>query len=211
MLRVKEQTQIGAFLDWGLEKDLFVPFREQPHRMEAGKSYLVRLYLDPVTGRIAASRRLARFYDGDVNELKKNQPVKLVIWDRNSVGCRVVIDEKYLGIVYENECFQSLKPGDRLDGFVHAVRPEENRADVRLRRDGIAGVLPLKETVLEMLADSGGFLPLNSESSPAAVREYFAMSKKTFKQVIGMLYKERRIVIEENGIRMANGKTLPET
>lgn len=133
MLRVKETTKIGAFLDWGLDKDLLLPFREQPQRVEAGRSYLVRLYLDEKTGRIVASRRLSRFYTGDVRELVPNQEVKFTVWDKARLGWRVIIDDKYIGIIYDNELFRAVKPGDRFTGFVHCIREEENRADIRFR------------------------------------------------------------------------------
>lgn len=202
MLRVKEVNRIGAFLDWGVDKDLFVPFREQPERMEAGKRYLVRLYLDPVTGRIVASRRVTRFCREDVSKLMIGQSVKLIVWKPVRLGWRVVVDENYLGLLYENELCRKIHPGDRLAGFVHAIRPADNRVDIRLRADGIRGVIDCKPAVLDALADAGGFLPLNAKSDLAAIRDYFSFSKRVFKQVIGMLYKEGAIVIEENGIRL---------
>ncbi len=207
LLRVKEQTKIGAFLDWGLDKDLFVPFREQPDRLEAGKYYLVRLYLDPVTGRIAASCRLSRFYKGDVNELKLGKEVKLVVWEKARLGWRVVVENKYIGLIYDNELFQKVRPGDRLTGYVHVLRPDDNRVDIRLRADGIQGVVGYKPVVLDALADAGGFLPLNAKSDLAAVRDYFSFSKRVFKQVIGILYKEGAITIEEDGIRLNSGRS----
>ncbi len=202
LLRVREQTSIGAFLDWGLDKDLFVPFREQPVRMEAGKHYLVYLYIDPVTGRIAASRRLSRFFKDDVKTFRLNQQVKLTVWERARLGWRVIVDRRSTGLVYDNEVFQQLAPGMQLDGFVHAVREEDNRLDIRLRRDGIKGVESFKPAVLDALEDAGGFLPLNAKSDLAAVRENFSFSKRVFKQVIGMLYKEGKIVITGEGIRL---------
>ena len=201
-LRVKEQTRIGAFLDWGLDKDLFVPFREQPVRLTPGELCLVKLYLDPVTGRIAASRRLSRFYTGDVSKLRLNQKVRLTVWEEARLGWRVIADDSYVGLVYFNELCRTLHPGDRLDGYVHAIRAEENRIDVRLRPDGIEGIKAFKPAVLDALEDAGGFLPLNAKSDLAAVRDYFSFSKRVFKQVIGMLYKEGRITIAEDGIRL---------
>ena len=202
LLRVKEQTKIGAFLDWGLEKDLFVPFREQPERLEPGRYCLVRLYIDPVTGRIVASRRLSRFYKGDVSELSPGRRVKLIVWEKARLGWRVIFDEKYIGLIYDNELFRKLVPGEHLDGFIHQIRTGENRLDIRLRRDGIKGVEEFKPAVLDALADAGGFLPLNAKSDLALVREYFSFSKRVFKQVIGMLYKEGKITISDDGIRL---------
>ena len=147
VLRVKETTKIGAFLDWGLDKDLLLPFREQPQRVEAGRSYLVRLYIDEKTGRIVASRRLSRFYTGDVRELVPNQEVKFTVWDKARLGWRVIIDDKYIGIIYDNELFRAVKPGDRFTGFVHCIREEENRADIRFRPDGFDGVAAGKPAI----------------------------------------------------------------
>ncbi|MDR0932450.1 MAG: hypothetical protein LBM70_05445 [Victivallales bacterium] len=205
-LRVKEITKIGAFLDWGLDKDLLLPFREQPVRVEAGKSYLVRLYLDQLTGRIVASRRLSRFYKGDVSELTLNREVKIIVWDKARLGYRVIVEDKYLGIIYDNELFRTLAPGDQLNGYVHAIRQEENRVDIRLRPDGFAGVTAYKPVIIDALEDANGFLPLNAKSSLAEINEYFNFSKRVFKQLIGMLYKERKIVISDDGIRLAEPK-----
>lgn len=210
VLRVKETTKIGAFLDWGLDKDLLLPFREQPQRIEAGRSYLVRLYIDEKTGRIVASRRLSRFYTGDVRELVPNQEVKFTVWDKARLGWRVIIDDKYIGIIYDNELFRAVKPGDRFTGFVHCIREEENRADIRFRPDGFDGVAAGKPAILDALEDAGGFLPLNSKSSVEEIQASFSFSKRVFKQLIGMLYKERKIVITDDGIRLADANQTEE-
>lgn len=186
----------------GLDKDLFVPFREQPVRLTPGELCLVKLYLDPVTAASAASRRLSRFYTGDVSKLRLNQKVRLTVWEEARLGWRVIADDSYVGLVYFNELCRTLHPGDRLDGYVHAIRAEENRIDVRLRPDGIEGIKAFKPAVLDALEDAGGFLPLNAKSDLAAIRDYFSFSKRVFKQVIGMLYKEGRITIAEDGIRL---------
>ena len=210
VLRVKETTKIGAFLDWGLDKDLLLPFREQPQRVEAGRSYLVRLYIDEKTGRIVASRRLSRFYTGDVRELVPNQEVKFTVWDKARLGWRVIIDDKYIGIIYDNELFRAVKPGDRFTGFVHCIREEENRADIRFRPDRFDGVAAGKPAILDALEDAGGFLPLNSKSSVEEIQASFSFSKRVFKQLIGMLYKERKIVITDDGIRLADANQTEE-
>lgn len=210
VLRVKETTKIGAFLDWGLDKDLLLPFREQPQRVEAGRSYLVRLYIDEKTGRIVASRRLSRFYTGDVRELVPNQEVKFTVWDKARLGWRVIIDDKYIGIIYDNELFRAVKPGDRFTGFVHCIREEENRADIRFRPDGFDGVAAGKPAILDALEDASGFLPLNSKSSVEEIQASFSFSKRVFKQLIGMLYKERKIVITDDGIRLADANQTEE-
>jgi len=210
VLRVKETTKLGAFLDWGLDKDLLLPFREQPERVEAGKSYLVRIYIDEKTGRIAATRRLGRFCKGSAKELKAGQEVRFLVWAKVRLGWRVIIEDKYQGIVYDNELCRTLKPGDRFTGFVHAVREDENRADVRFRADGIEGVTAGKPVILDALEDAGGFLPLNGKSSVEEIQSTFSFSKRTFKQLIGMLYKERKIVVTDDGIRLAGEANAKE-
>ena len=210
VLRVKETTKLGAFLDWGLDKDLLLPFREQPERVEAGKSYLVRIYVDEKTGRIAATRRLGRFCKGDAKELTLNQEVRFLVWEKVRLGWRVIIENKYIGIVYDNELYRTVRPGDRFTGFVHAIREDENRADVRFRADGIEGVTAGKPVILDALEDAGGFLPLNGKSSVEEIQSTFSFSKRTFKQLIGMLYKERKIVITDDGIRLAGEANATE-
>lgn len=203
LLRVRDVTEFGAFLDWNQEKDLLVPFREQPVRMEVGKSYLVYVYIDPVTGRIVASRRLGRFFRGEVSQYAPNQRVRLTVWEKARLGWRVVVDRRCIGLVYDNEIFRELSPGMELEGFVHAVRTSDNRLDIRLRRDGIRGVEEFKPVILDALEDAGGFLPLHAKSSPVEIAEYFSFSKRVFKQAVGMLYKERRITVSGEGIRLA--------
>lgn len=204
VLRVKETTPLGAFLDWGLDKDLLLPFREQPRRVEAGKSYLVRVYIDEKTGRIAATRRLGRFCKGDIKELKLKQEIRFLVWEKVRLGWRVIVENKYIGIIYDNELCGTVKPGDRFPGFVHALRAEDNRADIRFRADGFKAVREGKPTILDALKDAGGFLPLHSKSSLEEIQSNFNFSKRTFKQLIGMLYKERKIVITDDGIRLAD-------
>lgn len=137
-----------------------------------------------------------------MSKLRLNQKVRLTVWEEARLGWRVIADDSYVGLVYFNELCRTLHPGDRLDGYVHAIRAEENRIDVRLRPDGIEGIKAFKPAVLDALEDAGGFLPLNAKSDLAAIRDYFSFSKRVFKQVIGMLYKEGRITIAEDGIRL---------
>ena len=202
LLRVKDVNRIGAFLDWGLDKDLLVPYREQPERMKINHPYLVYIYIDPVTKRIVASRRLMHFFKGDVSELEPNQKVRLKVWEPARLGWRVIVDEKYTGLIYSNELCQTLSAGEDLEGYIHNIRLETNQLDIRLRPDGIEGVRDFKATVMDALEDAGGYLPLSSKCDAARIQEYFSFSKRVFKQVIGMLYKERKITIEEYGIRL---------
>lgn len=201
-LAVREVTRLGAFLDWGLDKDLFLPFREQPERVKAGERVLVRVYADEKSHRLAASRRLGRFLKGEAVNYHPGDRVKLLVWNKLRLGWRVIVNEECQGILYDNELYRHIAPGDRFDGFVKSVRAKENRLDLRLRADGIEAVRSEKETVLGAIDDAeDGLLRLTEKSSPAEIGETFAFSKRVFKQVVGMLYKERRIVILEEGIR----------
>ncbi|MDD3117631.1 MAG: S1-like domain-containing RNA-binding protein [Victivallales bacterium] len=209
-LRVLATTPVGAFLDWGLEKDLLVPFKEQPHRMEAGKDYVVIVKLDELTGRIIASSRFGTIAKGNPAALRPGQEVKLIVYDTAPLGFKVLIDRAYLGFLYQNEIFQTVTIGDHLTGYIVKIRPDR-KIDVRLRKPGYAAVLDLTATVIDALSDAGGFLPLNAASSPEAIRDQFNMSKKVFKQTIGNLYKARRITIADDGIRLvAANDTSPD-
>jgi len=202
-LRVKEMSPVGAFLDWGLEKDLLVPFKEQRQRMIAGTDYVVMVKLDELTGRIIASNRFGTIATKDVSALKVGQKVAVIVYDVAPLGFKVLIDHAYLGVLYRDELFQAVSLGDRLAGYVSKIRPDR-KIDVRLRKPGYAAVLDMTEVVLDALRDAEGFLPLNSESSPEAIRDQFNMSKKVFKQTIGNLYKARRITIDDDGIRLTD-------
>lgn len=201
-LKVVDANRVGAFMDWGLEKDLMVPFREQLSRMEVGKYYLVKVLYDDVTGRIIASSRIGNLLKGnDVHDLQVGEEVRLLVWEKSRLGYKVLINEKYIGQIYDTEIFQQLRIGDRLPGFVSRIR-NDNRADIRLRAAGYQGIIGESAAVLEVLEENGGFLPLNAKSDPEAIQAYFSMSKRVFKQLIGNLYKERKITVAEDGIRL---------
>ena len=201
-LKVVDANRVGAFMDWGLEKDLMVPFREQLSRMEVGKYYLVKVLYDDVTGRIIASSRIGNLLKGnDVHDLQVGEEVRLLVWEKSRLGYKVLINEKYIGQIYDTEIFQQLRIGDRLPGFVSRIR-NDNRADIRLRAAGYQGIIGESAAILEVLEENGGFLPLNAKSDPEAIQAYFSMSKRVFKQLIGNLYKERKITVAEDGIRL---------
>ncbi len=201
-LKVVDANCVGAFMDWGLEKDLMVPFREQLSRMKVGKYYLVKVLYDDVTGRIIASSRIGNLLKGnDVHDLQVGEEVRLLVWEKSRLGYKVLINEKYIGQIYDTEIFQQLRIGDRLPGFVSRIR-NDNRADIRLRAAGYQGIIGESAAILEVLEENGGFLPLNAKSDPEAIQAYFSMSKRVFKQLIGNLYKERKITVAEDGIRL---------
>ena len=192
-------SEIGAFLDWGLEKHLFVPFKEQANQMKAGRSYLVYVYIDDKTERLVASSKTNRFLSNKLVLLAPYEEVDLIASHPSDKGWNMIVNEKYLGLVYSDEIFQKINAGDRMKGFVKKVRPD-NKIDLTLQRHGFRGIEPNAELILRMLEAEGGFIPLNDKSSPEAIKDFLQLSKKNFKKAIGNLYKQRKIKIETDGI-----------
>ncbi len=199
LLTVKDVTDFGAFLDWGIEKDVFVPFREQGRPMAIGSKYVVFLYLDELTNRLAGSSKLAKFFDEDPSGLEEGQRVDLLVYERTDLGLNVVIDNRYRGLIYGNEIFQPLQPGDRTLGYIKQIRPDD-RIDVTLQPLGVDALEPNAERILTVLDAHDGYLPLTDVSEPHLIYAQLEMSKKAFKRAIGVLYKARRIEIQPNGI-----------
>ncbi|MFD1141596.1 S1 RNA-binding domain-containing protein [Larkinella insperata] len=201
-LQVVSVTRVGAFLDWGLEKDLLVPYREQVRPMEVGRWYVVYLYLDHETDRLVASNRLNRFLDTAKPNLDEGQEVSLLAYESTDLGINVIINNRYRGLVYANEIFQEVYPGDRMTGYIKQIR-EDNRVDVSLQKPGYENVESSAQRILEALDDRRGFLPLHDKSNPDEIYRVLEMSKKTFKKAVGALFKERKIVIKYDGIYRA--------
>ena len=201
-LEVKDTNDVGAFLDWGLDKDLFVPFREQKDRMLKGKSYVVRLILDKVSGRIFGSSRIHVFAKKTHEDnFKVGEKVEILVCSEEEIGFNVLINNEYMGMLYKNEIHSPVKLGDRLTAYISKLRTDK-KIDVSLRKPGFFGVLKEKPLILAKLEEAGGFLPFNSKSDPKAIEAYFNISKRVFKQAIGNLYKERRITITDDGIKL---------
>lgn len=200
-LQVVHVSNAGAFLEWGLEKDLLVPHREQSRPMEVGQRYVVFMYLDEDTNRLVASSRVNRFLDPDVRDLYEGEEVRLLAYERTDLGINVIINNRYKGLVYANEIFRTIEPGDSLTGYIKHIR-DDNRVDVSLQKLGFENVEPNARRILATLKAEGGFLPLTDSSPPEQIYQTLEMSKKTFKKAIGTLYKERKIVLEEKGIRL---------
>ncbi|RZS93692.1 CvfB family protein [Aquimarina brevivitae] len=201
VLKCTSVSEIGAFLDWGLDKELFVPFKEQASRMKEGYKYLVYVYLDEETNRLAASSKTNKFLSNNLVLLAPYDQVDLIASHPSPNGWNMIVNEKHIGLVFSDDIFQKLSPGDRLKGYVKKVRPD-GKIDLTLRRHGFRGIEPDAEKVLEKLKASGGFLRLNDKSAPEDIKEAFQLSKKSFKRAIGSLYKSRIIVIEPEGIRL---------
>ncbi|MBC7487589.1 MAG: GntR family transcriptional regulator, partial [Cytophagaceae bacterium] len=200
-LRVKDVNDFGAFLDWGLEKDLMVPYREQTTRMRVGQYQIVYLYVDETTGRLAATNKLDRFLEDESEDLKEGQQVDLLVWTETDLGYNVVINQRYKGLLYKNQIFSVVEPGDEVTGYIKYVR-EDKKIDVSLQQQGFANIEVNAQVVLDRLKKNNGFLALTDDSSPEEIMDELQMSKKTFKKAIGTLYKQKLIVLEDKGISL---------
>lgn len=198
-LRVAEVNDFGAFLDWGLEKHLLVPFREQQTKMIEGESYVVFCYLDEKTFRLVASSRLDKFTENEEISLNPKEEVDLLVSRRSELGWNVIINNKYEGLVFKSEVFQPMKVGATLKGYVKKIR-EDNKIDISLKPIGHLGLEPAAKQIFEQLELANGYIPIHDKSSPEDIQGMFQMSKKTFKKAIGALYKERKIEIKSDGI-----------
>lgn len=207
-LLVKQVTNIGAFLDWGLDKDLFLPYREQAEHVEAGRYYLVYLFLDYASKRIAATTNLNKFIKNREVDLVPNQEVDLLITYENEVGIRVIINNKHWGILFKNEVFKKIEKGTHVGGFVKKIR-EDGKIDVALQKQGIDAAIDVRQVLLDKLKEHKGFLPLSDVTPPEIIHEVLGISKKNFKKAVGILYKEGRIELKENLIRLILEKKEP--
>ncbi|WP_018249785.1 CvfB family protein [Orenia marismortui] len=200
-LEVKDVSRIGAFLDWGLEKDLLVPYREQRGKMKKGKKYVVRVYLDQETDRIVATEKFDRFINHNELDVSEGDEVNILIYRYTDLGVEVIIDDKYYGLVYNDDIFKNLKIGQRHKGYIKKVR-EDNKIDLSLRKIGYGRIEDAKTKILKKLKEKEGFLALNDKSSPDLIKKVLEMSKGTFKKAIGGLYKEEIINITAEGIKL---------
>lgn len=200
-LKVSQVTSIGAFLDWGLEKDLFAPFKEQAQRMVAGNSYLVNVYLDEVTDRLVASSHINKFLELEEIELEEGQEVDLIIYEETELGYKAIIDNTYKGLIYHNEVFSRIAPGDKMTGYIKTIR-EDLKIDISLQKAGIESIEPNADKIYEVLKANDGKLPLHDKSDPAKIYASLQMSKKNFKKAVGTLYKKKLITISDSGIAL---------
>jgi predicted RNA-binding protein (virulence factor B family) len=201
MLRVIAVNNVGAFLDWGLMKDLLVPFREQKMDMFAGRSYLVYLYVDPDSRRIAASAKLEKFLDNVIPEYQAGEEVSLIVESESDLGYNAIINHLHRGILYHDELPGPLKKGQQIKAYIKKIR-EDKKIDLSLYKPGYEQVDGISQNILDRLKEAGGFLPLNDKSDAALIFDHFAISKKVFKKAVGALYKQRRISLEEKGLRL---------
>lgn len=201
LLKAVSTTQQGAFLDWGLMKDLFVPLSQQVSTMRPGGQYLVAIYLDKQTGRVAATERIQSVLSNDELTVKELDKVQLTVWRRTDIGYFVIINNRHTGVLHYDDVFRELQAGDRETGYIKTIR-EQNKLDVGLGEPGYAKVEEATVKVLRLLTENDGYLPYNDRSSPEEIYDFFGMSKKTFKMTTGGLFKAGKIEFTQTGIRL---------
>lgn len=200
-LFVTDVNQNGAFLDWGMERDLFVPFREQGKKMEEDRCYMVYMYLDEKSDRLVASSKINRFLDNANHTFEEGDEVDIMIWDVTTLGVSVIINKRYKGLIFHNDIFTHLAIGETRKAYIKTVR-EDDQLDVILQKPGYDAVEPNAQLILERLKNSDGFLALTDKSDPNLIYRELEMSKKLFKKAIGTLYRRKLITLEEEGVRL---------
>ncbi|EGV44797.1 GntR family transcriptional regulator [Bizionia argentinensis JUB59] len=199
VLRCNAVTDHGAFLDWGMVKELFCPFREQAFSMKKGGWYLVYCFLDDESNRLVASSKTNQFLDNKELTVEQFQEVDLIVSHPSDIGMNVIVNKIHQGLIFTDDIFQDLSIGDRLKGFVKKIRPD-NKLDIGLGKIGYRSIEPNADLIMKELDDHGGFLKLTDKSDPEAIKNALQMSKKSFKKAIGTLYKQKLIEIKDDGI-----------
>jgi len=200
MLRAVTVTNQGAFLDWGLMKDLFVPRSKQLSGMREGADYLVKVYIDEQTGRAAATEKIEFELSNDSLTVKEKELVQLLVYRRTDIGYLVIINNRHTGVLHHNEIYRNIQPGDKFEGFIKHIRPD-NKIDVAAGKPGYERVEDESAKIMRLLQENNGYLPFYDKSSPEEIYSFFGMSKKTFKMVTGNLYKQHKIQFTETGIK----------
>ena len=200
-LRVSWVNQFGAFLDWGLMKDLFVPFREQKAKMVRGRSYIVHVHIDDESWRIVASAKVEKYLSADRPEYEHNQEVDIMVWQATELGFKVIVDNKFSGMLFRNEVFRTLVPGQRLRAFVKQVRPD-GKIDLVLQKGGMGKVDDFSEALLAYIRNNGGSIPYSDKTDAETIYSVFGVSKKTFKRAAGELYRRRLVMINVDSIEL---------
>lgn len=202
-LEVVDVAPMGAFVDWGLMKDLLIPFKEQYKPVEIGDWVVVKILFDELTERIIGSTKLNQFLDNIPPSFEVNEEVDLMVHSKSDLGYKVIINNEFWGLVYENEVFKPLRHGQKLKGYIKLIR-ENDKIDVALQKQGYEAIDDATQSVLDLLKKSNGFLPLSDKSSPEAIKKALKMSKKSFKKAIGSLYKQKIIDLKSDGIQLLN-------
>ena len=201
-LEVKWVNDAGAFLDWGLMKDLFCPFREQKMRMQQGHRYIVYTYIDALTYRIVASAKVDKFLSKDMPPYHVGDQVEILIQQKTDLGFKAIVEGRYSGLIYQSELFQNIHTGDRLRAYIKNIRPD-NKIDLVLQTHGRKHVKTFSDQLYEYIQEHDGYCPFHDKSAAEDIYEAFQVSKKTFKQAVGDLYKKRLITLHEDGLRLA--------
>ena len=201
-LEVAWVNEYGAFLDWGLMKDLFVPFREQKVKMQKGRRYVVHIHVDEESYRIMASAKVERYLSDERPEYQPGEEVEVMVWQRTDLGYKVIVDNKFSGMLFHNEVFRQLEIGMRLPAYIKQVRPD-GKIDLELQKAGFHKVDDFAEVLLQYIRDNGGRTSINDKTDAETIYDAFGVSKKTFKKAVGDLYRKRLIVLEDGGIRLA--------
>ncbi|HCE3689379.1 TPA: GntR family transcriptional regulator [Vibrio parahaemolyticus] len=203
LMKIEGINQTGAFVNWGIkEKDLLIPFSEQRARFTAGQNILVYVYTDKASGRIVGTTKFNKWLDKTPANYEVNEEVDLIIAERSQLGYKAIVNGKHWGMIFPSDVFGNLFIGKKLKGYIKQVR-EDGKIDLSLQKVGVAKMDDLSSKIIDLLEKKGGFLPLNDKSSPEAIFDAFRTSKGTYKKTIGGLYKQGKIVIEKDGIRLA--------
>ncbi|MGR4990338.1 CvfB family protein [Vibrio rotiferianus] len=203
LMKIEGISNTGAFVNWGIkEKDLLIPFSEQRARFTAGQNILVYVYTDKASGRIVGTTKFNKWLDKTPANYEVNEEVNLIIAERSQLGYKAIVNGEHWGMIFPSDVFGKLFIGKKLKGYIKQVR-EDGKIDLALQKVGVAKMDDLSSKIMEQLEKKGGFLPLNDKSSPEAIFEAFRTSKGTYKKTIGGLYKDGKIVIEKDGIRLA--------
>jgi predicted RNA-binding protein (virulence factor B family) len=198
-LEVKSVTSVGAFMDWGLSKDLFVPYSEQARRLEKGEVHVVFLYLDAETDRLVGTTKVDHVIDNEEIQVEEKEQVKLLVYGETPIGYKVIINDENIGLLYRSELNQPVQIGDYKTGYIKKIRPD-GKIDVSLDIQGVEIIEPSAQKLLQKIQLEKGFVPFTDKSDPDEIRDYFQMSKKTFKKAVGHLYKNRLIDIQPDGL-----------
>ncbi|AKU54968.1 MULTISPECIES: CvfB family protein [Vibrio] len=203
LMKIEGINQTGAFVNWGIkEKDLLIPFSEQRARFTAGQNILVYVYTDKASGRIVGTTKFNKWLDKTPANYEVNEEVDLIIAERSQLGYKAIVNGKHWGMIFPSDVFGKLFIGKKLKGYIKQIR-EDGKIDLSLQKVGVAKMDDLSSKIIDLLEKKGGFLPLNDKSSPEAIFDAFRTSKGTYKKTIGGLYKQGKIVIEKDGIRLA--------
>ncbi len=196
-------NDLGAFLDWGLMKDIFVPKSKQLSRMLQGADYLVKIYIDEKTGRVTATEKIEPFLSNETLTVKEHDPVDLTIYRRTDIGYLVIINNVHTGVLHFNEIYQNIGVGDKMPGFIKTIRPD-NKIDVVIGKRGYDKIEGEAEKILRLLNENNDYLPYHDKSKPEEIYDFFGMSKKAFKSALGSLYKQQKIILTKTGIKLLN-------